>query len=320
MILGWQALTGAYVLDLLAGDPRFLLHPVVLMGRLIRVLERAAGRFARSAACQLVAGCLIVVAVVGSAGAAGWLLLESAARVSPVVEVVTAVVLGWTTLATRSLLEHGIAVTRALDAGDLAGARRRVGLIVGRETDGLDEAGVARAVIETVAESSCDGVVAPLFYLTIGGPTLALAYKAVNTLDSMIGHREPPYLYLGRAAARLDDLANLVPSRLTALAICASAFLTGRSASSAWRIWRRDGGKHDSPNAGQPEAAMAGALGVRLGGTSRYDGRPVERPLLGAEFPLPDRRAARASLQVAGIVSVASFLTALAASLLGATR
>jgi adenosylcobinamide-phosphate synthase len=320
MIIAWPALVGAYVLDLLAGDPRFLPHPVVLVGRLVRTLEGTAGRFARTPTSQLVAGVLIVAAVVGATSAAGWLLLESVAGFSPAAEQLVVVILGWTTLATRSLLEHGTTVTRALDAGDVAQARQQVARMVGRDTQGLDEPGVARAVVETVAESSCDGVVAPLFYLTIGGPILALAYKAVNTLDSMIGHRDPPYLYLGRAAARLDDLANLVPSRLTAVAICLSAFVTGRSGRSAWRIWRRDGGKHDSPNAGQPEAAMAGALGVRLGGTNRYDGQPVERPLLGVEFPPPDRRDARAALQLAGIVSVAGFLAALAASVLGATR
>ncbi len=320
MIIGWQALTGAYVLDLLLGDPRFLPHPVVLMGRATLILEQAARRFARSAASQLAAGALIVIVLVGSAAAAGWLLLEAAARVSPAGELLLAVILGWTTLATRSLLEHGAAVTRALEAGDLVRAREQVARIVGRDTEALDESGVARAVIETVAESSCDGVVAPLFYLAVGGPALALAYKAVNTLDSMLGHREPPYLYLGRAAARLDDLANLLPSRLTALGICLAAFSTGRSAPSAWRTWRRDGRKHESPNAGHPEAAMAGALGVRLGGANRYDGQPVERPLLGGEFPPPDRGAARACLQIAGVVSAFAFLVALCGSLVASAR
>jgi adenosylcobinamide-phosphate synthase len=320
MISSWQALAGAYVLDLLAGDPRFLPHPVVLMGRLTRALESAVVPLARDARSQLLAGALIAAVVTGVSAAAGILLLASAASFSPPAALVAAVILGWTTLATRSLLQHGAAVTRALDAGDLAAARSHVALIVGRDTGELDEAGVARAVVETLAESSCDGIVAPLFYLTLGGAPLALAYKAINTLDSMIGHREPPYLYLGRAAARLDDFANFVPSRITALAICAAAPVTGGSARSAWRTFWRDGDKHASPNAGQAEAAMAGALSVRLGGASRYAGVTVERPLLGAEFPLPDRSAARASLRVAAGVSFLCFLAALGISLLGAGR
>lgn len=320
MILDWPVLTAAYLLDLAAGDPRWLPHPVVLMGRAARAVEARVRRAARARRAQIVGGALIVVVVVGLSAAAGQLLLEAAASVAPSLEAMTATLLGWTTLATRSLLEHAGGVIRALEAGDLPRARERVGLIVGRDTGDLDESGLARALAETVAESSSDGIVAPLFYLTLGGPALALAYKAASTLDSMLGHREPRYLHLGRAAARLDDLANLVPSRLTALLIVLAAAVTGRSARGAWRVWLRDGDKHESPNAGQPEAAMAGALGVRLGGLSHYDGHPSDRPLLGAELPPPDRQAARDSLRVAGVVSLAAFLLALAVSVLAGAR
>jgi adenosylcobinamide-phosphate synthase len=320
VMLDWPTLTAAYVLDLAAGDPRWLPHPVVLMGRAARAGEAVVRRVARTAWAQIVGGALIVAFVVGLSAAAGQLLMSAAAGVALWLELMVAALLGWTTLATRSLLEHAGAVVRALDASDLPRARERVGLIVGRDTRGLDESGVARAVTETVAESSSDGVVAPLFYLTLGGPPLALAYKAVNTLDSMIGHRDQRYLYLGRVAASLDDLANLVPSRLTALLIVLAAAVTGRSARAAWRVWLRDGNKHESPNAGQPEAAMAGALGVRLGGLSHYDADPSDRPLLGAEFPPPDPHAARESLRVAQIVSLAAFFLALVMSVLGDTR
>lgn len=320
VILDWPTLTGAYVLDLVAGDPRWLPHPVLLMGRATRAGEALVRRVARSPVTQLAGGALIVVAVAGLSAGAGHLLLLAASKLGPGAEMATAAALGWTTLATRSLLEHAAAVLRALDAGDLGRARRAVSLIVGRDTAGLDETGVARAVVESVAESSSDGIVAPLFYLTLGGPELALAYKAVSTLDSMIGHRESPYLYLGRAAARLDDLANLIPSRLTALLIVAAAPLMGRSVHAAWRVWRRDGGRHDSPNAGQPEAAMAGVLGVRLGGLNHYDGRPADRALLGAELPPPDRFAARAALRVAAFVSFTSFVLAVTASCFGGRR
>lgn len=319
-MLDWPTLAAAYALDLAAGDPRWLPHPVVLMGRTARAGEAVARRVARAPWAQIFSGALIVALVVALAAGTGHLLLRAAATLSPWLELVVAALLGWTTLATRSLIEHAGTVVRALDAGDVPRARQCVGLIVGRDTGDLDESGIARAVAEAVAESSSDGIVAPLFYLTVGGPPLALAYKAVNTLDSMIGHREPPYFHLGRVAARLDDLANLVPSRITALLIVLAAVLTRRSPGNAWRVWLRDGHKHESPNAGHPEAAMAGALGVRLGGLSYYDGRASDRPLLGAELPPPDRDAARHSLRMAAVVSVAAFALALTMSILGGTR
>jgi adenosylcobinamide-phosphate synthase len=212
-------------------------------------------------------------------------------------------VLAWTTLATRDLLVEARCVLDALDAGDLAHARRRLARIVGRDTAALDEAEIARAVIETVAESACDGIVAPLAWLAVGGVPAACAYKAANTLDSMIGHPEPPYRDFGRAAARLDDVANYVPARLTAVCIVAAAFLLGYDARSAWQVWRRDGGKHASPNAGQSEAAMAGALGVRLGGVNTYDGQPKRGPLMGAEGRTPARTDARRALRLAATAS-----------------
>jgi adenosylcobinamide-phosphate synthase len=195
-----------------------------------------------------------------------------------------------------------------LRATDLDAARLRLSRIVGRDTQNLPESEVYRALIETLAESACDGIVAPLFYMAIGGVPLAMAYKAVNTLDSMIGHADERYFYFGKAAARLDDFANFLPSRLTALLISIAA---GRDARSAWLTWRRDGSKHKSPNAGQPESAMAGALQVRLGGTNTYGGEVVESPLLGAEFPPPTRRHAQRALRM---VTVVSLLAAVAAS------
>ncbi|MSO23454.1 MAG: cobalamin biosynthesis protein CobD [Acidobacteria bacterium] len=172
------------------------------------------------------------------------------------------ILLAWTVLATRSLQNEASSVLDALSAGDLVEARQRLSRIVGRDTESLGESEMARAVIETVAESTCDGVIAPLTFLTLGGVPAGMAYKAINTLDSMIGHRESPYTYFGRCSARVDDAANFVPARFTALCITAAAGLTGKDATGAWRVWRRDGWKHPSPNAGQGEAAMAGALGI----------------------------------------------------------
>jgi adenosylcobinamide-phosphate synthase len=219
--------------------------------------------------------------------------------------------LAWTALATRSLLDEARAVVRALEASDLDLAQQRLARIVSRDTAHLDEAEVSRAVIETLAESACDGIVAPLFWLTAGGVSCAMSYKAINTLDSMIGHPEPCYRYFGRVAARLDDIANLVPARLTALAIVAAARIQGLDAGRARRIWRRDGDNHASPNAGQSEAAIAGALGVRLGGANSYDGHLHAAPHLYAEGRPATVRDAKAALSLVAIVSGLAFGAAL---------
>jgi adenosylcobinamide-phosphate synthase len=225
------------------------------------------------------------------------------------------VLLAWTALATRSLLNEARSVIRALEAHDLALARQRLARIVGRDTAHLDESEISRAVIETLAESGCDGIVAPLFWLAAGGVPGAMAYKAINTLDSMIGHPEPPYRYFGRVAARLDDAANFIPARLTALSIVAAAKLPAKisdwDARRARQIWCSDGNKHASPNAGQSEAAMAGALGVRLGGVSSYDGRTHHAPMLHAAGRRASVRDAKAAVTLVAVVSGLAFSAAL---------
>jgi adenosylcobinamide-phosphate synthase len=214
--------------------------------------------------------------------------------------------LAWTCLASRNLIDESLAVLRALEEPSLA--RQRLARIVGRDTQALTETEVHRALIETLAESACDGIVAPLFYLAIGGVPLAMAYKAVNTLDSMIGHADERYLHFGRAAARLDDVANYFPSRLTAFAIMFAAGVgPNTSFGSSLHTWYRDRGKHKSPNAGHPESAMAGALRVRLGGENTYHGEPIASPLLGAEFEPPKTHHA---IQALRLVTAVSFLAA----------
>jgi adenosylcobinamide-phosphate synthase len=210
-------------------------------------------------------------------------------------------------------LKEAGGVLTALEANDIGLARLRVGRIVGRDTAHLDDAEIARAVIETLAESTCDGIVAPLFWLVIGGVPAVMAYKAINTLDSMIGHPEPPYRFFGGVAARLDDAANLIPARLTSLGIVAAAHFLDLDAGRSWRIWWRDGNMHASPNAGQSEAAMAGALGVRLGGANVYAGKLHDSPLLNAEGSPPSLREARAALSVVAMVSGLAFGAALLA-------
>ncbi len=281
-----------YVLDVLLGDPEWFPHPVRWFGSLIQAGERYLRRFDRGPRAEILAG----AALTGSIVSIGWALGRPR-------NAIWQVLLIWTALATRSLLTEASAVIRALEANDLHVARRRLARIVGRDTAHLDESEISRAVIETLAESACDGIVAPLFWLAAGGVSGAMAYKAVNTLDSMIGHPEPPYRYFGRVAARLDDAANLIPARLTALGIVAAAKIQNLNAGQSRKIWWRDGNQHTSPNAGQSEAAIAGALGVRLGGRSSYDGHPHDAPVLCAEGRPPSVRDARAALSIVAIVS-----------------
>lgn len=290
----------AYALDLLLGDPEWFPHPVRWFGSLTRVGERWLRPLGRGPKRELLAGAVLT----GSVASIGWALGRPK-------NAMWQALLAWTALATRSLLEEACAVIRALEADDLDLARQRLARIVGRDTADLDETEISRAVIETLAESACDGIVAPLFWLAAGGVSCAISYKAINTLDSMIGHPEPPYRYFGRVAARLDDAVNLVPARLTALSIVAAAKIQGLDAGCAQRIWRRDGYKHASPNAGQSEAAMAGALGVRLGGANFYDSHPHHSPLLYAEARTASVRDARAAVSLVAIVSGLAFGAAL---------
>jgi adenosylcobinamide-phosphate synthase len=230
--------------------------------------------------------------------AAGWGILSSLYHIHHWVGVAGEAVLAWFCLAARSLHRESKQVADALEAGDLEGARQLLSQIVGRDTAELSEEQVWRATVETVAENSSDGVVAPLFFLMLGGPLAALAYKAVNTLDSMVGYRNERYLHFGWAAARLDDLVNWLPARLTGGLICCCAHSIGLSGQGAWRIMERDGRKHSSPNAGIPEAAVAGALGVRLGGSSSYFGQLVEKPFIGEPLQPLDTRAWRGSIRL----------------------
>ncbi|HEY3366329.1 MAG TPA: adenosylcobinamide-phosphate synthase CbiB [Symbiobacteriaceae bacterium] len=267
-----------YLLDGLIGDPPWLPHPVRGIGWMIGFGERWLNR--GSAFARLMKGALLTVFVVGSSGGIAWGLVFAATWLHPLAGGVVTALGTAVLLARRSLAaEAGHAVHRPLRAGDLPAARRAVSRVVGRDTADLDESGVARAAVETLAENASDGVVAPLLFALAGGLPAIAAYKAINTLDSMIGHRNERYEYFGRFAARLDDVANWLPARATLLALVAAAWVTGRDGTAGWRAARQDGGKHASPNAGWPEAAMAGALGVRLGGLNYYDGEPHQGPV-----------------------------------------
>ncbi len=281
-----QVLAG-YLVDGVVGDPAWLPHPVVAMGRAIRWLEGRLLRPAAAPAAQRLAGGLVVAAVVAGAwlGAAG--LVALAAWLHPALGWAVSTGLVATALARKSLAQHAAGVLEPLAAGRLSEARERLAMIVGRDTSELDAGEVARGAVESVAENTSDGVVAPLLYGLVGGAPLALAYKAVNTLDSMLGYRHPPYTHFGWAAARLDDLANWIPARLTAGCSALASAVTGLDWRRALATALGDGRKHPSPNAGYPEAAFAGALGLRLGGANTYHGRVSVRPVIGASGRLP---------------------------------
>ena len=276
------AVLGGFGLDLLLADPAWMPHPVVGMGRAIAALEKRLRRlFPATPAGERAAGRVLAAALpLGTfALAAGALAL--AYRLHPAAGFALETLWCWQALALRGLADESGKVYAQLAKGDLPAARRAVSRIVGRDTGSLTAAGVTKAAVETVAENFSDGVAAPLFYLLIGGAPLGLAYKAVNTMDSMVGHKNKTYLHFGRAAARLDDAANFLPSRLAALLWIGAAGLAGFDGRGAWRIWRRDRLHHASPNSAQTESACAGALGVQLAGPAWYFGEYYDKPTIG---------------------------------------
>lgn len=271
-----------FALDLIFGDPAWLPHPVVVMGRYIAWFERAVRpRFPQTRRGELWGGALLAVSLPVLTLALTLSVCRLARRVHPWAELALQTLWCAQALASRGLAAESRRVHAALKSGDLSAARAAVARIVGRDVERLDAEGVAKAAVETVAENFTDGVAAPLLCMTVFGAPLALTCKAINTMDSMVGYRSERYLYFGRAAARLDDAANWLPSRVAALFWIAAAGLTGHAAASALRVWQRDARRHASPNAGQTESACAGALGVQLGGAAWYFGRRYEKATLG---------------------------------------
>ncbi|MDD2852851.1 MAG: adenosylcobinamide-phosphate synthase CbiB [Desulfuromonadaceae bacterium] len=268
----------ALLLDVIIGDPHWLPHPVTAIGRLIGALDRG---LRRNWLNERVAGVILLLLVGIAAGGSVWLLLRVLGVLAPLAGWLAAILISSTCLAARSLHRESARVADAVAVGDLPAARRYLSYIVGRDTDQLDEPEIWRAVVETVAENTSDGIIAPLFWLTLTGPVGAMVFKAVSTLDSMVGYKNPRYLRIGWASARADDLLNFVPARITALLLVMAAPLISRSVSKAARIALRDCQKHPSPNSGHPEAAAAGVLGVRLGGPASYGGVSSFKEYLG---------------------------------------
>jgi adenosylcobinamide-phosphate synthase len=307
-----RILAAAYMMDWIVGDPEWFPHPVRWIGKSIKVGEQILRRPNQGPSTEFIAGGALSLGIVATTYLITAQTLRGIHRRSALLGCTAEVLFAWTCLASRNLHDEASAVVDSLERNDIALARQRLARIVGRDTQDLDVQEISRAVIETIAESCSDGVIAPLFYMAIGGVPLALAYKAINTLDSMIGHTDPRYLYYGKLAARLDDAANLLPSRLTALGITTiAALMKDTSSTSALAVWLRDGMKHKSPNAGQPESAMSGALQVSLGGENFYDCELMTTPFIGAEFPAASVQTAKQAIRIAAAVSVLGFIAAL---------
>jgi adenosylcobinamide-phosphate synthase len=274
----------ALLLDVFLGDPSWLPHPAQMIGAAISWGEDIL--HTGDARKDLRRGTVLALAVVMLSAGVTWAIIEICDRIDPAFGALAALVIAWTTLAVRGLDSAAREVQDALLRGDESAARRAMPALVGRDPESLDCDAMIRATVESVAENASDGVIAPLLFLFVAGPVGAIAYKAINTLDSMIGHRDERYTYFGRFAARLDDVANWVPARVAALCIVGASEAWLRRGGQAYAVWRRDADTHESPNAGHPEAAMAGGLGIQLGGAAVYEGEKIERALLGeAEGP-----------------------------------
>lgn len=280
-----------FLLDLVLGDPYYLPHPIRLIGKLIEGAEKVLrgmgirGKDSKedSNGRAFRQGIGLVLIVVISVVAVTLFLLFMAYWLHPVLGVVAECIMTYQILAVKCLKVESMKVYQCLKNGNMEQARKAVSMIVGRDTEHLDEEGVAKAAIETVAENTSDGVIAPMLYLAVGGPVLGFLYKAVNTMDSMIGYKNEKYLYFGRAAAKLDDFVNFLPARISACLMIIASFLAGRhfSGKGAWTIYKRDRKKHTSPNSGQTEAVCAGALSIRLAGDASYFGKIVKKPYIG---------------------------------------
>jgi adenosylcobinamide-phosphate synthase len=297
-------IASALILDAFVGDPERLPHPTRLMGAAIARGERLlhSGDPRR----DLRNGAILAAAIIALSAAAAWAAIAVCDRIDRSFGAVAAVAVAWTTLAARGLDDAAGEVQRALLARDEAAARLAIPALVGRDPHSLDREGMIRAAVESVAENASDGVIAPMLYLFAAGPVGAIAYKAINTLDSMIGHRDARYTCFGRFAARIDDAANWIPARLTAICIAAASEIWLRRGRQAIAIVRRDARRHESPNAGYPEAAMAGGLGVQLGGPAVYDRDTIVHPRIGdpvCPATIDDIASARIILRIATVIA-----------------
>ena len=309
-----SALMAGFLLDLLIGDPRWLYHPVIFIGKTISFFERnIRRRFPATPHGELAGGVLLVLLTLVVSGGIPVVILAVTGRIHPLLQWAAGAFLCYQLLAMKCLKDESMKVYQALKTGTLEDGRRAVSMIVGRDTQALDEKGVIKAAVETVAENFSDGVLAPMFYMVIGGPVLMFLYKGINTMDSMVGYKNDRYLYFGRCAARLDDAANFIPSRLAGIMLILAAYLGNFSGKDAKRIFLRDRKKHASPNSAQTESAAAGALRIQLAGNAYYFGKLHEKQFIGdpiREIQVEDIRRMNKLMYLASIMSAVLFTAA----------
>jgi len=274
-------LPAAFFLDLIIGDPLFLPHPIRWMGKAIELLEPSFRKISKKLS---VSGTLFALFLISSAWAITFIIVVIAGKLHPILGIVIEIVLIYWCISVRSLKQSAMEVSRSLMDNRIDKAKAKVSLVVGRDVEKLTERGIVKATIETVAENLVDGVISPLFFAVIGGAPLAIAYKMVNTLDSMVGYKNEKYIHFGKAAARIDDISNFIPARLSLPIISLAAQIISRKGLHAFKTATLEGKNHSSPNAGFPEASFAGAMGVKLGGPNYYHGNLVYKPYIGKLF------------------------------------
>jgi len=274
-------LPAAFLLDLILGDPQFLPHPIRWMGKAIELLEPAFRNISKNLS---ISGTFYALFLILSAWAISFVIVVIAGKLHPILGIVIKIVLIYWCISARSLRQSAMEVSRSLMNCGIKEAKEKVSLIVGRDVEKLTEKGIVKATIETVAENLVDGVISPLFFAVIGGAPLAIAYKMVNTLDSMVGYKNEKYIQFGKAAARIDDIANFIPARVCVPVISFAAQILSGKGLTALKTAIKEGRNHTSPNAGYPEASFAGAMGIKLGGPNYYHGRLVHKPYIGKLF------------------------------------
>ena len=284
-MLHLAAIIGGFILDLIFGDPHWLPHPICLIGNLIGFLERnLRPKLAPNKTALLVGGALMVIIVLVISFVVPMAILLAAAMVSPWLAFALETIMCYQIFATKCLRDESMKVYDALHKQDLADARVKLSWIVGRDTQNLDEEEITKGAVETVAENTADGIIAPMLYMFLGGVPLSFLYKGINTMDSMVGYKNDKFLYFGRCAAKLDDLANLIPARITGLVMIVAAFLLGLDGKNAWKVFWRDRYNHLSPNSAMTESVTAGALNIQLGGDHFYFGKLVHKDTIGDDI------------------------------------
>ena len=284
-MLHLAAIIAGFILDLIFGDPHWLPHPICLIGNLIGFIERnLRPRLEPNKGALLLGGALMVIIVLVISFVVPMAILLAAGMVSPWLAFALETLMCYQIFATKCLRDESMKVYTALHNHDLADARVKLSWIVGRDTQNLDEEEITKGAVETVAENTADGIIAPMFYMFLGGVPLAFLYKGINTMDSMVGYKNDKFLYFGRCAAKLDDLANLLPARITGLVMIGAAFVLGLDGKNAWKIFWRDRYNHLSPNSAMTESVTAGALNIQLGGDHFYFGKLVHKDTIGDDI------------------------------------